>query len=418
VKLGRYEVIQEIGRGAMGIVYKGRDPMIQRTVALKTMEIAYDVPPAELDEFRLRFLREAQAAGKLSHPNVVTIYHVGENFLAMEFVEGEPLSDLLKRKARLDVARSLHILGQLASVLDYAHERGVIHRDVKPANILIGKDDWVKVTDFGIAKILTASMTQSGKVLGTPRYMSPEQIGGERVDGRSDNFAAAVVAYELLTGQSPFPGRNITAVVLKILKEDPIPPSRLREDLPPGVDDVILKGLAKRRQDRYESAVTFCGELALCIDQPLALDQEETPQGGTETSINCAPSLEQQEAIPAAAAHRGERLVDAKGKLLAPLVFIVVAGPLVGERFVVGELPIMVGRGNSRRNLLEIKDASVSRRQATIDFSPEFSELVLINESRTNISATNDVRAYNPLPVRRGDRLTLGNSTVTVDLAN
>ncbi len=413
MKLGRYEVIQEIGRGAMGIVYKGRDPMIQRTVALKTMEIAYDVPPAELEEFRRRFLREAQAAGKLSHPNVVTIYHVGENFLAMEYVEGEPLSDLIKRSAPLDISRSLHILEQLASVLDYAHERGVVHRDVKPANILIGPDDWVKVTDFGIAKILTASMTQSGKVLGTPRYMSPEQIGGERVDGRSDNFAAGVVAYELLTGQSPFPGRNITAVVLKILNETPIPPSRLRPDLSPGVDDVIMKALSKLRQDRYDSASVFCQDLGEAVH----LDREETPPRETETSIKCAPSIEQVGAIPASDAHRGGRLVDAEGKLLTPLIFIVVAGPLVGERFLVKELPVTVGRGSSRQNQLELKDSSVSRRQATIDFSPEFSELVLINESSTNISATNDVRAYNPLPIRRGDRLTLGNSTLTVDLA-
>ena len=406
----------------MGVVYKGRDPVINRLVALKTMQLSYEVPTSELADFEKRFFREAQTAGRLSHPNIVVIYHVGDNFIAMEFVRGDPLSAVMRSEGALPVERVLRILNQLCNVLDYAHTEGVVHRDVKPANILIAENDVVKVTDFGIAKVLSSSMTQTGKVLGTPRYMSPEQINGEQVDGRSDVFSMGVIAYELLTGQNPFPGHNITSIVLKILNESPKPASEHRPGLTSAVDAVIGKVLAKKRDERYAKAMHFYDALRAAVPGAVAGSRPIRTETQPAVDYTEVVQLEPREpAAPVAAAplrlHETLRLVARDGTLPKPLVFIAISGPLVGERFVVDELPITIGRGTSRPNVLAIADESVSRRQATLEYSPELGELVLINESSTNISAANDVRASSPVPVHRGDRLTLGNTVLTIDIA-
>ena len=209
-RLGRYEVLDEIGKGAMGVVYLARDPLIGRLVALKTFRIGYSVKDQEMEQFRARFLREAQSAGILSHPNIVTIHDVVEQsedgvaFIAMEYVRGTNLKLLLQAEQPLTLPFVVEVIAQVADALDYAHSYKVIHRDVKPANILITADNRVKITDFGIARLNTSNLTQEGQLLGTPNYMAPEQIQGKEVDHRADLFSLGSVLYALCTGRPPF----------------------------------------------------------------------------------------------------------------------------------------------------------------------------------------------------------------------
>ncbi|MGH9812670.1 MAG: protein kinase domain-containing protein, partial [Candidatus Acidiferrales bacterium] len=254
--LGRYQIQKELGRGAMGTVYRAYDPKIDRVVALKTISVA-GVNPADEEDFRKRFAREAQAAGKLSHGSIVTIYDVGEEetsrtpFIVMEFIEGVTLEDFA-RGERLPLEKSLELVEQVAEALDYAHERGIVHRDIKPANIIITPEGRAKITDFGIAKLVQTQFTQPGQVLGTPAYMSPEQLTGGSVDGRSDIFSLGVIFYWLLTGDKPFPGDTTTAVSFKVVYKDPILPSELNPSLNDGYDYVAGRALAKDPAKRYQ----------------------------------------------------------------------------------------------------------------------------------------------------------------------
>ena len=260
-KAGRYQIISELGRGSMGIVYQGFDPVIGRTVAVKTM-LTEGLTPAEFEDFKARFQREAQSAGVLTHPNIVTVYDFGEDegilYLAMEFLEGKSLQDLVEEQTVLPVETIAPMYEQVCSALDHAHAHKVIHRDIKPANIMILDSGLVKVTDFGIAKMMSMGMTQAGQILGTPNYMSPEQVKGRQIDGRSDIFALGVVLYELVTGEKPFGGQNITTVIYKIINENPIPPRELDATIHPGLSYVIQKALAKNPDERYQT----CRELA------------------------------------------------------------------------------------------------------------------------------------------------------------
>jgi len=260
-KAGRYQIISELGRGSMGVVYQGFDPVIGRTVAVKTM-LTEGLTPAEFEDFKARFQREAQAAGVLTHPNIVTVYDFGEDegilYLAMEFLEGKSLQDLVEEQTVLAVETIAPMYEQVCSALDHAHSHKVIHRDIKPANIMILDSGLVKVTDFGIAKMMSMGMTQAGQILGTPNYMSPEQVKGRQIDGRSDIFALGVVLYELVTGEKPFGGQNITTVIYKIINENPIPPRELDATIHPGLSYVIQKALAKNPDERYQT----CRELA------------------------------------------------------------------------------------------------------------------------------------------------------------
>ena len=260
-KAGRYQIISELGRGSMGVVYQGFDPVIGRTVAVKTM-LTEGLTPAEFEDFKARFQREAQSAGVLTHPNIVTVYDFGEDegilYLAMEFLEGKSLQDLVEAQTVLPVETIVPMYEQVCSALDHAHAHKVIHRDIKPANIMILDSGLVKVTDFGIAKMMSMGMTQAGQILGTPNYMSPEQVKGRQIDGRSDIFALGVVLYELVTGEKPFGGQNITTVIYKIINENPIPPRELDATIHPGLSYVIQKALAKNSDERYQT----CRELA------------------------------------------------------------------------------------------------------------------------------------------------------------
>ena len=260
-KAGRYQIVSELGRGSMGVVYQGFDPVIGRTVAIKTM-LTEGLAPQEFQEFKTRFQREAQAAGVLAHPNIVTVYDFGEDggvlFLAMEYLEGKSLEKLIEEQTILPIETIIPIFDQVCSALDHAHTHKIVHRDIKPANIMILETGRVKVTDFGIAKMMSMGMTQAGQILGTPNYMSPEQVKGRPVDGRSDIFSLGVILYELVTGEKPFGGQNITTVIYKIINENPIPPRELDATIHMGLSYVISKVLAKNPEERYQT----CRELA------------------------------------------------------------------------------------------------------------------------------------------------------------
>lgn len=260
--VGRYEIIGELGRGAMGVVYKAKDPTIGRTVALKTMRI--DVHGLETAEMVRRFQNEARAAGVLSHPNIVTIYDAGEQdgifYIAMEFIEGTTLHELIAEYRMLPAEEVVQYSRQICRGLDYAHSHGIVHRDVKPANIMITANGTVKIMDFGIAKA-GGSMTSTGQVLGTPNYMSPEQVKGRPLDGRSDLFSFGVILYEMLTGEKPFVGQNVTTIIYKIVNETPIAPRDLDVTVHPGLSAIVTRALAKSPDDRYQSGAELVYDL-------------------------------------------------------------------------------------------------------------------------------------------------------------
>ena len=259
-QIGRYRILAEVGRGAMGVVYRAQDPAIGRTVAIKTIRLSDFVDPGERSKLHDRLAREAQSAGMLSHPGIVTIYDVGEEgdtaYIAMEFVDGPSLDRMLISEPP-DAALVLSILRQTAAALDYAHKRGIVHRDIKPANIMVHERATAKITDFGVAKIQSHQMTHAGSMIGTPNYMSPEQIQGQTVSGSSDQFSLAVIAYELLSGEKPFTGESMPALVFKIVQEDPVPVQRLNSTLGWAVDTVLKRALAKNPADRYPTCSDF-----------------------------------------------------------------------------------------------------------------------------------------------------------------
>jgi serine/threonine-protein kinase len=260
--VGRYEIIGELGRGAMGVVYKALDPTIGRTVALKTMRL--DVHGLDAQEMVRRFQNEARAAGVLNHPNIVTIYDAGERdgifYIAMEFIEGTTLHELLTEKRVLATDEVLQYTRQISRGLDYAHSNGIVHRDIKPANIMITANGTVKIMDFGIAKS-GGQVTNTGQVLGTPNYMSPEQVKGRALDGRSDLFSMGVILYEMLTGEKPFVGQNVTTIIYKIVNETPITPRDLDVTVHPGLSTIVTKALAKAPDDRYQTGADLVRDL-------------------------------------------------------------------------------------------------------------------------------------------------------------
>lgn len=258
-RFGRYEILAELGRGAMGIVYKARDPKINRVVAVKTISLAGQ-PPEEVKEYRERFFREAEAAGRLSHPGIVTVFDVGEEpethapYIVMEYVPGQTLEKLLLSREghKLPAEQALQLALEVAEALDCAHGQGVVHRDIKPANILLTKEGRAKIADFGVAKLNLANATASGRVFGTPAFMSPEQLNDEEIDGRSDLFSLGVILYTALTGYKPFQGNSMMTVAFKVVNRDPVPATVLDTELPPGLDYIISRAIAKDRSQRYQ----------------------------------------------------------------------------------------------------------------------------------------------------------------------
>jgi serine/threonine-protein kinase len=291
-RIGKYHIVGELGKGGMGVVYKGHDPVIRRDVALKVIR-KRDLDPQDAEHVLERFKREAQAAGNLSHPNIVAIYEYGEEddcaFIAMECVVGRSLRDHLVAGYRPELKVFPEILVQILEGLEFSHSRGVIHRDIKPGNILISEMGTAKISDFGIARLEASHLTMMGEVLGTPYYMAPEQFDGHLADERSDVYSAAVIVYEVLTGRRPFEGQG-AALMKKVLEIDPPPPSSLEPRLAKELDRVLLKALSKRPAERFRSARQFLEALIAAFDnEPLPVsmsdtgEQEITRPGGEET---------------------------------------------------------------------------------------------------------------------------------------
>jgi serine/threonine protein kinase len=268
-QIGRYRILDELGRGATGVVYRAQDPAIGRIIAIKTIRLSDFTDTSERERLRERLFREAQSAGMLSHPNIVTIYDIAEEnglaYIFMECVDGPPLEKVLSGPQPIRSENALSILRQTATALDYAHQKGIVHRDIKPANILIHEGTLAKITDFGVAKIMSQQMTQSGVMMGTPNYMSPEQVQGHAVDGRADQFSLAVIAYEMLTGEKPFLADQLPALLFRIVREDPVPPQRLNPTIGPQVEMVLKKALAKSANDRYGNCIQFVDALASAL---------------------------------------------------------------------------------------------------------------------------------------------------------
>jgi len=265
-RLGRYEIVSEIGRGAMGVVYRARDPVINREVALKTIPLAAEFDGRELEEARAKFFREAETAGRLSHPHIVTIYDAGEQggtaYIAMELLRGRHLVEYAAAAGLLPPAIAIEVTARLADALHYAHQQGVVHRDVKPANVMFDPPSGeLKITDFGIARLTDSGRTRTGLVLGTPSFMSPEQLQGRAVTGRTDLFSLAVTLFQLLTGQLPFRADSMPALMFKIAHDAPPPIAVVRPGLPAGLQSFFERALAKEPADRHASGAEFAEAL-------------------------------------------------------------------------------------------------------------------------------------------------------------
>ncbi len=268
-QLGRYKILSEIGRGAMGVVYRGEDPLLNRTVAIKTIIMSSDVE--ERAEYEARFYQEARAAGGLNHPNLITIYDIGREadtaYMAMELLDGIELRELMKR-GRVALPFALEIAAQVADGLAFAHEHGVVHRDVKPANVMIIRGRHAKIMDFGIARVRVSDIqTQAGAVLGSPKYMSPEQVTGNRADHRSDIFSLGVLIHELVCGSAPFSAPTVTALMYAITIALPPPPSSVDRSLPKMLDLIVAKMLEKEPDVRYQGATEIAADLRACLEQ-------------------------------------------------------------------------------------------------------------------------------------------------------
>jgi serine/threonine-protein kinase len=313
-QLGRYEIVAELGRGAMGAVFRARDPRIDRTVAIKTIAVPAGAAK-DFEHYRQRFFREAQAAGRLSHPGIVTIYDVGEDeaahtpFIVMECVEGESLDRLVAAASgALPRASALELVRHIAEALDYAHGHGIVHRDIKPANIMVTAAGQPKIADFGIAKLAQAETTMPGQVVGTPAYMSPEQLNGKALDGRSDLFSLGVIAYWLLTGVKPFDGDTLTEICVQVVTKDPAPPSQVTPGISQDHDYVLSRALAKDPALRYQRGSEFAADLEdlRAGNKP----RSRAPQGKT----HIAPRIERTVQLPANAAIAMPVAVAPKGQ--------------------------------------------------------------------------------------------------------
>jgi len=300
--LGRYEIVAELGKGAMGVVYRANDPMLNRMVAIKTINTE-EAGHEGMAEYEARFYTEAKAAGGLNHPNIIIIYDIGKSghlvYMAMEYIEGRELRELLAQGQPLAVVQAVDVAAQVAEGLAYAHQHQVVHRDIKPANIMITPQGRAKIADFGIARMRSSeTRTQTGVILGSPKYISPEQVVGKRADHRSDIFSLGIILYECLTGATPFNGEGLSALMYQITNHDPAPPSSANPQVPVMLDYIIAKVLAKSPEARYQSAADFANDLRECKSQL------ETGQAGA------APVLATTRPIPlasqAAAAPSGQ----------------------------------------------------------------------------------------------------------------
>jgi tRNA A-37 threonylcarbamoyl transferase component Bud32 len=306
--LGRYRLVRVLGRGAMGVVYEALDERLGRTVAIKTVLRSHLDNESTAQDYAARFVREAQAAARLSHPNIVAVYDFGEqddlSYIVMEFVSGRELADLFRSGHRFTLVEALQIMSELLDALAYAHAQGVVHRDVKPANMLVDRAGRVKLADFGVARLSSGNQdrTMPGTMVGTPNYMSPEQILGQPVGSRTDIFAAGVVLYQFLTGRQPFEGGGMFIVQRRILQEEPTPPSQVFAGLPPVLDGIVSRALAKQPQDRYETAAAFAQDLRRLAAEYLLTPALPAATGAPGPAGSAAVDLQLDIASPSAVA--------------------------------------------------------------------------------------------------------------------
>jgi len=277
-KFGRYEVIEEIGRGSMGVVYRARDPLIDREVAIKTVPVGYGPDRKRRASHLDRLRREALAVGRLNHPNIVVVHDVGEEgdsfYIAMELLRGRTLDQALKEGKKFSPDEVIDIMDGIAAALDHAHSNEVIHRDIKPSNLFQQENGDIKITDFGIAKLPLGTITGEGRIVGSPSYMSPEQVRGSKVDPRSDVFSLGVLLYILLTGKKPFGGGEVPDIIYRIVHEEPPPPGKIRPNLPKEIDRVVQKALAKDPAKRYQSAGDLARFLKLAVEERHRKDEQ------------------------------------------------------------------------------------------------------------------------------------------------
>jgi serine/threonine-protein kinase len=350
--LGRYEIVGEIARGAMGVVYKARDPLIDRMVAIKTVDIGtHDV---ESETYERRFFREGKAAGRLNHPNIVTIHDVGRSddvaYIAMEYLDGKSLREILDSGVVLAPQRIADIVAEIAEGLAFAHRNGIVHRDVKPANVMVLASGAVKITDFGIAQLPTGTRTMTGNVFGSPRYTSPEQVMGRPVDGRSDIFSLGAVLFEMLTGRSPFGGTDLNGILRQVLTEPTPPPSTHNPKLPRAFDHIVTKALAKDANERYQDADEMARDLRrydildLATTAPAPLPALEHP---TQPKAVPAPEVTEPASIAApapASPHRWKR--KAAWGVAAAVIAVVAIGVAVAPRTSTEPAPAAASNGS------------------------------------------------------------------------
>jgi Protein kinase domain len=340
--LGRYEIRRELGRGMMGVVSEAVDPALGRRVALKTIRLAFEVPPGERESFEKRFLAEARAAGALQHPGIVIVHDVGRDeatgtlFIALEYLEGRTLAEEGALGEPMEWTRALRIAAQVAWALHHAHTQGIVHRDIKPANIMVLASGQVKLMDFGIAKLPASQMTVAGEFFGTPSYMSPEQAGGAAVDARSDLFSLGSVLHQLLTGKRAFDGPTLPSILMRVMKDEPPPPSRLVAGLSPAVDAIVRRALAKEPAERYPDGRMVAEDLEdVLVGRPPRHTPITAPAVAeaerTRVSARRVPSASPVPATPpshpggpaaAKASHRRRVVVAAAGTTLLVLGFL------------------------------------------------------------------------------------------------
>ncbi len=382
-RIDRYEIVGELGRGMMGVVYEARDPLLGRRVALKTIRVAVGMEEQYREEFQKRFFSEARAAASLSNPGIVLVYDVGadantgELFLALEYLEGRSL-DAVLRDGKLAWRDALRMLGQLSEALHHAHSQGVIHRDVKPANIMVLASGQPKLMDFGIAKIQGSALTTGGRFFGTPCYMSPERAGGNPVDATSDLFSLGAVLFEAVTGQQAFSGPNLASIMTRVAHDDPPPPTTLVPGLPPGLDHVVARCLAKDPAQRYPNG------------RSLAEDLEDLLAGRRPRHASeWGPARPLPEADPVQApkgddtARRGSAGATRAFPPGKRVSLAILSGPRQGDVFLLSRPQALIGREGGHAGAdLELPDAEASRAHAMLECYG--SRIVVLDLGSTN----------------------------------
>jgi len=379
-KIGRYRVTRELGRGAMGVVYEAEDPMLGRRVAIKTISLDLAPPAGDSGSYQRRFLAEARAAASLSHPGIVVVYDVGQDadsgqlYIALEYLVGETLDRRLEREGPVDWREALKTTVQMAQGLVHAHSRQVIHRDIKPANVMVLESGEVKILDFGIAKLPAAHLTSGAETFGSPSYMSPEAALEEALDSRSDLFSLGAVLYELLTGERAFDGTSIPAILTRVAYEDPPAPSHKDPTLPPELDLVLARALAKQPGDRYQSGQELAEDLedVLARRPPRHATGRRQPRRGRRTLVTSVEELRGEMEDAGLRPDPSDTQRTAIGLALPPgkrVSLAILEGPSQGAVHPVERARVVIGRlGGGAGAQLEIPDPEISRAHAAVEF--------------------------------------------------